>query len=75
MTKMNAVLFTDSSCESEKAREALKSAGVKFREWKVTREQVDFAPPLLISKIGEYTGGDVIASYAGAVAKATNGKE
>jgi hypothetical protein len=75
MMKMNAVLFTDSSCESEKARKALRTAGVRFREWKVSPKQVDFALPLLISKIGEYTGGDVIASYANTVAKATNGKE
>jgi hypothetical protein len=73
MKRMNAVLFTDSSCESEKAREALKEAGLRFKEWRVTRERVDFTPPLLISRIGEYTGGDVIASYAKVVAKATNG--
>jgi hypothetical protein len=74
MAKMNAVLFTDSSCKSEKAREALQDAGVKFREWKVSRNQVDFILPLLISKIGEYIGTDVIVSYAKTVAKATNGK-
>lgn len=75
MIKMNAVLFTDSSCESEKARKALRRVGLRFREWKVSSEQVDFPLPLLISKIGEYSGGNVIASYAEAVAKATNGKE
>jgi hypothetical protein len=74
MTKMSAVLFTDSSRESEKARDALKHAGIRFREWKVSRSKVDFALPLLISKIGEYAGSDVIASYADAIAKATNGK-
>lgn len=74
MTKMSAVLFSDSSCESDKAREALKSAGVTFREWKVSRRQVDFALPLLRSMIGEYIGSEVIASYAKAIAKATNGK-
>ena len=75
MIRMNAILFTDSSCESEEARDALKKEGVNFKEWKVSSEHVDFTIPLLISKIGEFTGANLIVSYAKAVAQASNGKE
>lgn len=75
MRKVLAVLFTDETPESSDARKALQDAGVIFREWDVTQHQVDFEPPLLISTIGEYKGSGVIAAYAKAVAKVTNGQE
>lgn len=75
MKKVLAVLFTDSTHESIKAREALLDAGVIFKEWNVTQHQVDFKPPLLISTIGEHKGGDVIAAYAKAIARVVNNQE
>lgn len=75
MKKVLAVLFTDETPESIAARKALRDAGVIFQEWDVTRHQVDFEPPLLISTIGEYKGSGVIAAYAKAVAKVANSQE